>query len=452
MDSGGRKGKSKRGKAPGTAVMGKADRIGRMLQSLSRAVTRISKDLLVVTLGKPDQPAKPPPARAGSGMTKEAMLAELEAWHASSGIEGTLTPDCHDPDPPISRALVDARHTFLEMCQFRHYQFDTLRRAKHSSAMVLYHLHRPESRSLNPFCSRCRRPVRFVRYHCGVCNYDLCAECDEEVDTKCEDGHPLTPYRVTFSTEDAEESPAPGTTPATGGTSLSPRRSPVRERGGGGCVRHVSPAVGGSAAATTTAAAAAAAATAAVGGAMAATTTTTIPAAGAVVTPAAAPSVLPADDGGDEAGLNHLLSPLPPPQPPIQGLRAVAGGGGGGGGGGGEVNHGDATATAVTRPDGSNAVAPAAAAATPTGGSSRVPSRAQASAATAAAHAGGAVPEPGGGVPEPGGRVDGTGVAVAQAVGPAAPPVVDVGGVEGEGEGGRARQKEAPATAADGGS
>jgi len=57
--------------------------------------------------------------------------------------------------------------------QFRHYQFDTLRRAKHSSAMVLYHLHRPESRSLNPFCSRCHRPVRYVRYHCGVCNYDL---------------------------------------------------------------------------------------------------------------------------------------------------------------------------------------------------------------------------------------------------------------------------------------
>ncbi|CAM9873566.1 unnamed protein product [Ectocarpus sp. 4 AP-2014] len=417
MDSGGRKGKSKRGKGPGTAVMGKADRIGRMLQSLSRAVTRISKDLLVVTLGKPDQPAKPPPARAGSGMTKEAMLAELEAWHASSGIEGTLTPDCHDPDPPISRALVDARHTFLEMCQFRHYQFDTLRRAKHSSAMVLYHLHRPESRSLNPFCSRCRRPVRFVRYHCGVCNYDLCAECDEEVDTKCEDGHPLTPYRVTFSTEDAEESPAPGTTPATGGTSLSPRRSPVRERGGGGCARHVSPAVGGSAAATTT----------------------TTPSAAAVVTPAAAPSVLPADDCGDEAGLNHLLSPSPPP-PPTRGLRAVAGGGGGGG----EVNHCDAMATAVTRPDGSNAVAAAPAApAAPAGGSSRVVSSAEASAAmAAAAHAGG-------GVPEPGGRVEETGVAVAQAVGPAAPPVVDVGGVEGEG--GEARQKEAPATAADGG-
>lgn len=80
-------------------------------------MTRISKDLLVVTLGKPDQPAKPPPARSGSGTTTEAMLKELQAWHASSGLEGMLTPDCHDPDPPISRALVDARHTFLEMCQ-----------------------------------------------------------------------------------------------------------------------------------------------------------------------------------------------------------------------------------------------------------------------------------------------------------------------------------------------
>lgn len=80
-------------------------------------MTRISKDLLVVTLGEPDRPAKPPTARGGSGATAAAMLAELEAWHASSGLDGVLTPDCHDPDPPISRALVDARHTFLEMCQ-----------------------------------------------------------------------------------------------------------------------------------------------------------------------------------------------------------------------------------------------------------------------------------------------------------------------------------------------
>lgn len=75
----------------------------------------------MVTLGESDKPAKPPPARAGSGMTTEAMLAELETWHATSGLDGVLSPDCHDPDPTISRALVDARHTFLEMCQVMGY-------------------------------------------------------------------------------------------------------------------------------------------------------------------------------------------------------------------------------------------------------------------------------------------------------------------------------------------
>ncbi|CAN0458627.1 unnamed protein product, partial [Discosporangium mesarthrocarpum] len=85
----------------------------------------------------------------------------------------SVYPDCPDPDPLISRALVNTRHTFLEMCQYRHYQFDTLRRAKHSSAMVLYHLHCPETRGLNPFCSRCQSLVRGVRYNCSCCNYDL---------------------------------------------------------------------------------------------------------------------------------------------------------------------------------------------------------------------------------------------------------------------------------------
>merc|ERR1712194_657567 len=53
--------------------------------------------------------------------------------------------DTSDPDPPVPSVggFVDSRHTFLEVCQFRHYQFDTLRNAKHSSAQIIHTLHKP---------------------------------------------------------------------------------------------------------------------------------------------------------------------------------------------------------------------------------------------------------------------------------------------------------------------
>jgi E1A/CREB-binding protein len=48
-----------------------------------------------------------------------------------------------DPDPTMECEFFDTRQQFLSLCQGNHYQFDTLRRAKHSSMMVLYHLHNP---------------------------------------------------------------------------------------------------------------------------------------------------------------------------------------------------------------------------------------------------------------------------------------------------------------------
>ena len=84
------------------------------------------------------------------------------------------------------------RHTFLEMCQYRQYQFDTLRRAKHSSLMLLYHLHFPNAINTRPLCALCNVCMRDVRWHCDTCiDFDICDSCYHEgVDER--DGSALT--------------------------------------------------------------------------------------------------------------------------------------------------------------------------------------------------------------------------------------------------------------------
>jgi len=61
--------------------------------------------------------------------------------------------------------LADARHALLEFSQFRNLQFDTLRRAKYSTAIFLYHLHNAEAQGVVPCCSGCGRGIREVRWH-----------------------------------------------------------------------------------------------------------------------------------------------------------------------------------------------------------------------------------------------------------------------------------------------
>ena len=64
-----------------------------------------------------------------------------------------------------SSRIADARHTLLEFSQFRHFEFDTLRRAKYSTAMLLYHLHNDDAPGLVPICTSCQQEIHEVRWH-----------------------------------------------------------------------------------------------------------------------------------------------------------------------------------------------------------------------------------------------------------------------------------------------
>lgn len=58
-------------------------------------------------------------------------------------------------------------------------QFDSLRRAKHSSMMVLYHLHNPEAPAFSSTCNFCHVEIEpGTGMRCTVCSdFDMCKNC-----------------------------------------------------------------------------------------------------------------------------------------------------------------------------------------------------------------------------------------------------------------------------------
>jgi E1A/CREB-binding protein len=75
--------------------------------------------------------------------------------------------------------VLNNRQAFLNLCRGNHYQFDELRRSKHTSMMVLWHLHNRDAPKFVQQCVVCNREILSgMRYHCNQCpDYDLCQEC-----------------------------------------------------------------------------------------------------------------------------------------------------------------------------------------------------------------------------------------------------------------------------------
>jgi hypothetical protein len=65
----------------------------------------------------------------------------------------------------VTPGLADARHALLEFLQQRNLEFNTLRKAKHSTAVILYYLHNKNAPGLIPVCSACKQDICHLRWH-----------------------------------------------------------------------------------------------------------------------------------------------------------------------------------------------------------------------------------------------------------------------------------------------
>jgi len=92
--------------------------------------------------------------------------------------EVKIKEKCTDPDEVVESEVFDTRQAFLSLCQGNHYQFDELRRAKHTSMMTLYHIGNPQNGYVY-VCNSCSNDiVSGARWHCNTCpDYDVCDTC-----------------------------------------------------------------------------------------------------------------------------------------------------------------------------------------------------------------------------------------------------------------------------------
>ncbi|KAK7254983.1 hypothetical protein RIF29_28382 [Crotalaria pallida] len=114
--------------------------------------------------------------------------------HTLYRVEITDVPvDTKDKDDILESEFFDTRQAFLSLCQGNHYQYDTLRRAKHSSMMVLYHLHNPTAPAFVTTCNICYLDIETGQgWRCEVCpEYDVCNACYQK-DGGIDHPHKLT--------------------------------------------------------------------------------------------------------------------------------------------------------------------------------------------------------------------------------------------------------------------
>ncbi|KAG4911888.1 hypothetical protein JHK82_052477 [Glycine max] len=95
--------------------------------------------------------------------------------------------DTKENDIILDNGLFDSRHNFLSFCQRNRFQFDSLRRAKYSSMMILYLVKNPTLLIVGTTCRVCSKNNVSQRYwKCENCpEFTVCSACYNERGASC---------------------------------------------------------------------------------------------------------------------------------------------------------------------------------------------------------------------------------------------------------------------------
>jgi E1A/CREB-binding protein len=140
-----------------------------------------------------------------AGSKRDAIGNVRDLAPTSSGTNTDGMKIVNDDDEDLDCEFLNNRQAFLNLCRGNHYQFDELRRAKHTSLMVLWHLHNRDAPKFVQQCVSCAREILSgKRYHCNTCpDYDLCQDCYKNPESnrgKCT--HTLQPIAVEPASEE----------------------------------------------------------------------------------------------------------------------------------------------------------------------------------------------------------------------------------------------------------
>lgn len=181
-----------------TGVSGDAKGPDEVMVKLGEIIAPMKESFIVAYLnceGAPEENLKVPKAI----MEHRAKVAEEEKANGKSSdsssnrkrdANGNVKSDSVDKDGAPIKIIDDDveeldceflnnRQAFLNLCRGNHYQFDELRRAKHTSMMVLWHLHNRGAPKFVQSCGSCGKEILSgYRWHCNTCpDFDLCTEC-----------------------------------------------------------------------------------------------------------------------------------------------------------------------------------------------------------------------------------------------------------------------------------